>query len=214
MGSPVTETGRKDDEMQHEVTLSDFKMSKTPVTYQQYDAFCEITGRKKPRGYPRGNRPVTMVTWHDSNEFAKWMGCRLPTEAEFEYAARANTKTPFNTGEGITADQANFNGKKPYKDCEKGKNRKKTTDVGSFAPNAFGLSDMHGNIWEWTNDWYGEYDVADKLNPKGPDKGQRKVDRGGGFYDPAWRCRSACRGGGTPAGNKAIGIGFRLVKDQ
>lgn len=214
MGSPDDEEGRKDDEIQHEVTLSDFKMSKTPVTYQQYDAFCEITGRKKPQGYPRGNRPVTMVTWHDANEFAKWMGCRLPTEAEFEYAARANTKTPFNTGEGITADQANFNGEKPYKNCGKGKNRKKTTDVGSFAPNAFGLSDMHGNIWEWTNDWYGEYDVEDKLNPKGPDKGQRKVDRGGGFYDPAWRCRSACRGGGTPAGNKGIGIGFRLVKDQ
>jgi sulfatase modifying factor 1 len=129
------------------------------------------------------------------------MGCRLPTEAEFEYAARANTTTPFYTGDSLTSDQANFNGSKPL-------------PVGSFPPNAFGLYDMHGNIWEWCNDWYGKYDINDKLNPKGPDKGKLKVDRGGGFYDPAWRCRSACRGGGTPPGNRGKGISFRLVKSE
>jgi formylglycine-generating enzyme required for sulfatase activity len=73
---------------------------------------------------------------------------------------------------------------------------------------------MHGNIWEWTNDWYGEYNVDDKLNPKGPNTGTKKVDRGGGFYDPAWRCRSAYRAGGDPPVNRGTGISFRLVKDE
>jgi formylglycine-generating enzyme required for sulfatase activity len=142
------------------------------------------------------------------------MGCRLPTEAEREYAARANTTTPFYSGDCLTSEQANFNGKEPYINCEKSENRKKPLPVGSFAPNAFGLYDMHGNIWEWTSDWYGEYKVDDKLNPKGPDTGTNKVDRGGGFYDPAWRCRSAYRGGGTPPGNKGTGDSFRIVKDK
>jgi len=73
---------------------------------------------------------------------------------------------------------------------------------------------MHGNIWEWTNDWYGEYDVSEKMNPTGPEKGALKVDRGGAWYDPAWRCRSAYRGGGTPPGNWGDGISFRLVKSE
>ena len=73
---------------------------------------------------------------------------------------------------------------------------------------------MHGNIWQWTNDWYGEYNVNDTLNPKGPATGSKKVDRGGGFYDPAWRCRSAYRGGGTPPGNRGAGLSFRIVKNE
>jgi formylglycine-generating enzyme required for sulfatase activity len=213
MGSPVTEQGRKDDEVQHNVTLSDFKMSKYPITFEQYDLFCEATGRAKPWGFKRGNLPVSQVTWYDADAFAKWMGCRLPTEAEWEYAARANTSTPFYTGDCLTPEQANFNGNEPYTNCEKGKFRKEALPVGSFSPNAFGLYDMHGNIWEWTNDWYGDYNVNDKLNPKGPDNGNTKVDRGGGFYDPAWKCRSACRGG-TPPGNRGTGISFRIVKDK
>ncbi|MBE9510586.1 MAG: formylglycine-generating enzyme family protein, partial [Bacteroidetes bacterium] len=214
MGSPKDEEGRADDEIQHEVTLSAFKMSKYCVTYEQYDMFCEATGRSKPWGRERGNMPVTQVTWYDANAFAEWMGCRLPTEAEWEYAARANTTTPFNTGDCLTSGQANFNGNEPYINCEKSENRKKPLPVGSFPPNEFGLFDMHGNIWEWTNDWYGEYDVNNKKNPKGPDTGTKKVDRGGGFYDPAWRCRSACRGGGTPPGNRGAGLSFRLVKSE
>jgi formylglycine-generating enzyme required for sulfatase activity len=73
---------------------------------------------------------------------------------------------------------------------------------------------MHGNIWQWTNDWYGKYNIKDTLNPKGLTTGELKVDRGGGFYDPAWRCRSAYRGGGTPPGNKGTGDSFRVVKDK
>ena len=214
MGSPVNEQGRKEDEIQHIVTLRAFKMSKYCITYAQYDLFCEATGREKPWGFIRGNLPVSQVTWYDANAFAEWTGCRLPTEAEWEFAARANTNTPFYSGDCITSEQANFNGNEPYNNCEKSENRKKPLPVGSFAPNNFGLYDMHGNIWEWTNDWYGEYIIADKINPKGPEKGELKVDRGGAFYDPAWRCRSAYRGGGTPPGNRGTGDSFRVVKDE
>jgi formylglycine-generating enzyme required for sulfatase activity len=80
--------------------------------------------------------------------------------------------------------------------------------------NPFGLYDMHGNIWEWTSDWYGEYNVDDKLNPKGPSTGNKKVDHGGGFYDPAWRCRSAYRAGSDPPDNRGAGLSFRIVKDK
>lgn len=213
MGSLATEQGRKDDEIQHEVTLSAFKMSKYPVTFEQYDLFCDATGRKKTWGNVQGNHPVSQVTWYDANAFAEWMGCRLPSEAEWEYAARANTTTPFYTGDCLTTDQANFNGIEPYSKCEEGKFRSEVMPVGSFPPNAFGLYDMHGNIWEWTNDWYDEYDVNKKTNPKGPDTGTKKVNRGGGFYDPAWRCRSAYRAGGDPPENSGAGISFRIAKD-
>ena len=216
MGSPDDEKGRENDEIQHEVSLSSFKMSKYPVTIELYNLFCEATGRKKPwyGRNGRGNMPVSQVNWYDAKAFAGWMDCRLPTEAEWEYAARANTKTAFNTGDCLTSDQANFNGKKPYDKCNKGENREKPLAVGSFPPNAFGLYDMHGNIWEWCSDWYGEYDINEKLNPKGPDAGTRKVNRGGGWYDPAWRCRSAYRAGGDPPGNRGSGISFRLVKSE
>ena len=215
MGSPVTELERKDDEIQHEVTLSAFKMSKYCVTVEQYNLFCESTGRKKPWYGPYGqaNMSVSQVSWYDATAFAEWMGCRLPTEAEFEYAARANTTTPFYTGNCLTTDQANFNDDEPYSNCEKGINRKKPIPVGSFSPNAFGLYDMHGNMCEWTNDWYGEYNMDEKMNPKGPETGEIKVIRGGGFWNPGWRCRSACRAG-DPPGNRGAGLSFRIVKDE
>jgi len=202
MGSPVTERGRKDDEIQHQVTLSAFKMSKYCITIAQYDAFCEATGRKKPWGFKRGNMPVSQVSWYDAKAFAEWMGCRLPTEAEREYATRANTTTPFYTGDSLTLDQAYFNNKSGME----------AKPVGSFLPNAFGLYDMHGNMIEWTNDWYGEYNIHEKINPKGPETGEIKVFRGGGFWLPGWKCRSACRAG-DPPGNKGAGLSFRIVKD-
>lgn len=213
MGSPSSEKGRKDDEIQHQVTLSAFKMSKYTITVEQYDLFCEATGRTKPGASVRGNYPVSRVTWYDAAAFAEWVGCRLSTEAEWEYAARANTTTPFYTGDCLTSDQANFNGQEPYTNCEKGEFRKEALPVGSFSPNAFGLYDMHGNMCEWTNDWYGEYNIDKKMNPKGPETGEIKVIRGGGFWNPGWRCRSACRVG-DPPGNRGAGLSFRIVKDE
>lgn len=215
MGSQITEQERKDDEIVHEVTLHGFKMSKYPITNDQYDLFCEVTGRDKPRGREKGDFPVSQVTWYDADAFAKWMGGRLPTEAEWEYAARANTTTPFYTGNCLTSDQANFNGKEPYLNCKKSEKRGNPLPVGSFSPNAFGLYDMHGNIWEWTNDWYGQYEIDNKSNPKGPDNGETKVIRGGGWRNSASECRSAYRGdGGLFPGVKGAGIGFRIVKDK
>jgi formylglycine-generating enzyme required for sulfatase activity len=203
MGSPVTEQGRKEDEIQHKVTLSAFKMSKYCITFAQYDVFCEATGRVKPWGFKRGNMPVSQITWYDAQAFAGWMGCRLPTEAEREYAARANTTTPFYTGDSLTLDQAYFNNN----------SGREAKPVGSFPPNAFGLYDMHGNMGEWCSDWFGEYNIDEKMNPKGPETGKIKVIRGGGFWLPAWRCRSACRGG-DPQGNRGAGLSFRIVKDE
>jgi formylglycine-generating enzyme len=216
MGSPSSEKGRKEDEIQHQVTLSAFKMSKCTVTFEQYDLFCEATGRNKPRARKRGNLPVSQVTWYDAAAFAEWMGCRLPTEAEWEYATRANTTTPFYTGDCLSSEQANFNGKEPYTNCKKSENRGRPLPVGSFPPNAFGLYDMHGNILEWCNDWYGEYDIEDTLNPKGPETGENKVYRGGGWREPAWECRSAYRGRGTGLypGTRGQGISFRIVKSE
>jgi len=216
MGSPEDEEGRGDDEIQHEVTLSAFKMSKYCITIEQYNLFCDATGRKRP-WYGRnsgGKMPVSQVSWYDAQAFAKWMGCRLPTEAEWEYAARANSTTAFNTGDYLTAEQANIDGSKPHNNGQKSENRKRLLPVGSFPPNGFGLYDMHGNIWQWCNDWYGEYKINNKLNPKGPETGTRKVNRGGGWYDPAWRCRSAYRAGGDPPGNRGPGMSFRLVKGE
>jgi formylglycine-generating enzyme required for sulfatase activity len=203
MGSPKNEKERKDDEIQHKVTLSAFKMSKYCITYDQYDKFCEATGRKKPWGFKRGNMPVSQITWYDADAFAKWMGCRLPTEAEREYAARANTTTPFYTGDSLTLDQAYFNNT----------SGREAKPVGSFPPNAFGLYDMHGNIGELCSDWYSEYDLKDTSNPKGPETGGQKVLRGGGFWVSAQECRSASRVG-VPPGNRGAGISFRIVKDK
>jgi len=213
MGSPVTEQGRNKDETQHKVTLSAFKMSKYCITFEQYDAFCEATGRTKPWGFKRGNMPVSQITWYDAQAFAEWMGCRLPTEAEWEYAARANTTTPFNTGDSLTSDQAYFGVEESNATSKNDIKRMEALPVGSFPPNAFGLYEVHGNIGEWCNDWYGEYNLKKKLNPKGPENGQQKVLRGGGFWVSAEKCRSACRVS-VPPGNRGAGMSIRLVKDE
>ena len=213
MGSPENEEERTSDEgPQHQVTLSGFKMSKYEVTFDQYDAFCEATGQSKPsdEGWGRGNRPVINVSWHDATEFAQWMGCRLPTEAEWEYACRAGKSTPFNTGDCLSTAQANYNGNYPYSNCIKGSYLERIQPVGSYAPNAWGLYDMHGNVWEWCSDWYSEFSSASQTNPPGPVSGWDKVLRGGSWIADGSSCRSAQRLS-CDHFDRDCGIGFRLV---
>ena len=199
MGSPQSEWGEWDNETQHQVTLSAFKISKYQITFEQYDMFCEATGREKPKDtcvWGRGKRPVINVSWDDAAAFAEWMGCRLPTEAEWEYACRAGTTTPFNTGDSITTSQAHFN-------------NLQTMPVGSFAPNEWGLYDMHGNVWEWCSDWYGPYSSGSQTNPKGPSSGSFRINRGGSWGLDESFCRSAIRG--MSPGGPSDEIGIRLV---
>jgi len=215
MGSPLHEINRYKDEIQHQVTLGSFKMSKYEITFDQYKLFCDATGREKPSdgGLGRGNSPVKMVSWFDADAFSKWMGCRLPTEAEWEYACRSGTKTPFNTGDNLTTEQANYDGNHPYNNNTKGEYHRSPLTVGSFAPNAWGLYDMHGNVNEWCSDWYGEYSTSAQTNPKGPSSGPYRVYRGGSWGNYAEDCRTARRNIGYPDGCNGA-IGFRLVSSE
>lgn len=212
MGSPANEPGRQSDEDLIQITIAAFKMAKYEITFAQYDLFCEETGRTKPKDntWGRENRPVINVNWVDAVAFAKWLGCRLPTEAEWEYACKAGSDTPFNTGNNLTTDQANYDGNYPYNGNVTGSYRQKTSPVGSFAPNPWGLHDMHGNVWEWCSNWYGDYPNAPANNPQGPTEGQVKIYRGGSWGSDAEVSRSAYRNHLNP-NNKSDFIGIRLV---
>jgi len=210
----------------HQVTIAkNFSLSQTEVTFSDYDKFAKATGRKLPKdkGRGRGNRPVINVTWFYAKAYARWLSeqtgerYRLPTEAEWEYAARAGTTTPFNTGDCIGTDQANYNGNYPLKGCNKsGFFRQKTVAVGNFQANAFGLQDMHGNVWEWTEDcWHGGYTDAPNdgrawLEGAGAECGRRVV-RGGSWNLYAMDMRSANRLR-LPADGASFNIGFRIAR--
>jgi formylglycine-generating enzyme required for sulfatase activity len=160
MGSPADEQERFDDETQHEVTISrPFYMGVTEVTQEQYEA---VMGNN-PSRFKGDKNPVETVSWNDAMEFCKKLSARtnktvrLPTEAQWEYACRAGTATPFHTGATISTDEANYDGNSTYGDGPKGEDRLKTIAVASFKPNAFGLYDTHGNVWEWCPDWHADY---------------------------------------------------------
>ena len=192
-------------------------MGRYEITQAQYEA---IMG-KNPANFKGSNRPVEKVSWNDTKEFCKKLSkktgrnYRLPSEAEWEYACRAGTTTPFYFGETITADLVNYNGYFPYGDAPEGKDRRQTTDVGSFPPNAFGLYDMHGNVREWCEDsWHGNYNGA-------PTDGSPWIDnndndnfplllRGGSWIGISSDCRSAFRHLNLPAGIDDY-VGFRVV---
>ncbi len=223
MGSPDGEAGRYDDESLHEVTLTQpFAMGRYPVTFAQWDA-CVTDGgcthNPSDEGWGRGSRPVINVSWQDVQDYIHWLNEKtghiygLPTEAQWEYAARAGSSTPFWFGNTITTDQANYDGNYPYNEGAKGELRGKTLPVASFEANPFGLYDMHGNVWEWVNDWYdkGYYKTSPANNPENRKSGSGRVIRGGCWNDGAGYLRSAYRYWNIPD-SRYRSLGFRLMR--
>lgn len=217
MGSPMDEPERCSDEGQHHVKLTKaFYIGKFEVTQLQYRTLMN----DNPSKFGGDKLPVENVSWYEAQRFLKklsdktGMKFRLPSEAEWEYACRAGTKTAFNTGTTIDSDIANYDATKPYANGIIGVYLKRTAEVGSYAPNAFGLYDMHGNVWEWCNDIYDEdyYKKSPLLDPKGPAEGKPKVIRGGAWDTYAYKCRSAYRNHRWPKADESI-VGFRVVMD-
>jgi formylglycine-generating enzyme required for sulfatase activity len=231
MGSPEGE-GYDSEKPQHQVTVPPFFMSKFQITQAQWRAIASRTDLKVERDLDPNpayfkdredsdRRPVEQVSWYDAVEFCQRLSkqtgkeYRLPSEAEWEYACRAGTTTPFHFGETITTDLANYNGNYTYASEPKGKYREETTPVGSFPPNAFGLYDMHGNVWEWCADtWHDDYEGAPTDGSawiQGGDDNRSPL-RGGVWYYGPGNCRSAYRVGLIGERDDVNdGIGFRLV---
>ena len=242
MGSPEDEAWRSEDEAQHTVTVSDFYMSIYELTQAEYQ---EIMG-ENPSTFSGDDLPVENVSWLDAIRYCNarsqkegltpaysidgqtvtWNrsadGYRLPTEAEWEYACRAGTVTPFHTENSISAEEANYYGHYPYEiednyfsqenlTTKPGEYRQTTVAVDSFSPNPWGLYNMHGNVGEWVWDYYGAYDTETPDNPTGAVTGTLRVYRGGGWNDFAKNMRSAYRA--TLAEDKgSFNIGIRLVR--
>ncbi|MDR2516737.1 MAG: SUMF1/EgtB/PvdO family nonheme iron enzyme [Spirochaetaceae bacterium] len=232
MGSPANEPQRNNHEgPQHQVTVSTFYMGKYEVTQREWR---EVMGNN-PSGFRGDNLPVENLSWNDAVEYCNWRsrreglipaytingtdvrwnrsanGYRLPAEAEWEYACRAGTRGPFSTGNNITTGQANYNGNGPYNNNARGVYRGRTVNAGRFAPNAWGLYDMHGNVYEWCWDWYGAYTSEAQTNPAGPSAGSTRVNRGGSWGRGAQNARSAGRYGNDPS-YRFRNLGLRLVR--
>ncbi|HBB32241.1 MAG TPA: hypothetical protein DDZ80_23625 [Cyanobacteria bacterium UBA8803] len=228
MGSPEDEHQRSSTESpQHTVTLKSFFLGKYPVTQAQWKAVASLPqiNRKlnpDPSGFKGENRPVERVSWYDAVEFCDRLSqktgrhYRLPSEAEWEYACRAGTTTPFHFGETITPELANYDCNYAYRAGVKGVYRQETTPVGSFGvANAFGLYDMHGNVWEWCADqWHENYEGAPTdgsawLDDNDNDN-QRHLLRGGSWFNDPRGCRSACRLNFDAAVFRNYYFGFRV----
>tara|TARA_Y100000588_G_C14219750_1_gene910484 strand:+ start:136 stop:1182 length:1047 start_codon:yes stop_codon:yes gene_type:complete len=222
MGSPENEEGRFDDEgpVRHVSVRQPFAIGKYEVTFAEWDACVSAGGcngyrpsdRRRPsdRGWGRGNRPVMNVSWKDTQSYTSWLSrktghaYRLPSEAEWEYAARAGTTTPYHFGNTISSSQANY---------DTSDNEGKTVPVGSYPANAFGLHDVHGNVYEWAEDcWNESYAGAPSdTNVWKVGDCSRRVLRGGSWYDLPRSVRSADRIGSDLEG-RASSAGFRIVR--
>jgi len=212
MGSPTSEEGRNDDETQHRVRLTKgFWLGKYPVTQKQWQS---VMG-SNPSKFKGDDCPVEEVSWDDCQVFIKnvnaALGCgaRLPTEAEWEYACRAGTTTAYFWGNALNGDRANCDGNYPCGTKTKGPYLARTTPVGTYEANPWGLCDIHGNVCEWCADRYGDYPTGSVVDPQGPASGVDRVLRGGCWVSNARNCRSAHRGGDYP-GDRSYFYGFRL----
>jgi formylglycine-generating enzyme required for sulfatase activity len=231
MGAPTTEAQSRDNERpQHPVEINNpFWMGKYPVTQAQWRVLAAMSRinrdlKANPSNFKGDEHPVEQVSWLDAVEFCQRLSVytgrayRLPSEAEWEYACRAGTTTPFHFGKSITPDLANYEGNQTYANGPKGKNRGKTTPVGGFGvANDFGLYDMHGNVWEWCEDhWHGSYNDAPKDGRAWLDNDDRsdgtaaRLLRGGSWGIIPGNCRSASRGSSYARDEFNI-IGFRVV---
>lgn len=211
MGSPADERSRQDTELLARESMIPYRFAigTREVTYEQWDA-CVDAGGCRPAadpGWGRGKRPVVNISWGDAQDYVTWLSLqtgheyRLPTEREWEYAARAGASTPFSFGSSVNPQQANFNGKYGYGDAS-GLYRGRTTPVASFAPNAFGLFDMHGNVWEWTSECW-QQEQADACGAR--------VLKGGAWNTGGWRLRAGHRIAGN-AEARDFDNGFRVAR--
>ena len=205
LGSPASEKVRRTDETQHEVTLTKpYYMGKCEVNQEQWEG---VMGNNPSKGAIGAKLPVTNVSWEDCQDFIKKLNAktngafRLPTEAEWEYACRAGTTTVYSVGDSITKADAN------YGDGLDGQIK----SLGSYKPNAFGLYDMHGNVCEWCEDWYGDYPTGSVTDPRGPGTGEYRVLRGGSFCNDVSLARSSYRYNYIPTG-RSFDLGLRLAR--
>jgi uncharacterized protein (TIGR02996 family) len=233
MGSPEDEEGREEDEgPQHEVTLSrPFWLRVHPVTQAQYEQVMGTNpswfssqgpGNAKVEKQDTRSFPVEQVSWEDAAAFCRTLSeraaeqehrrvYRLPTEAEWEYACRGGiSSTPFSFGHSPSLTQANFDGTDPGGGAAAGPSPRRPTPVGSYPPNAFGLFDMHGNVWEWCADRDEPYPYGAITDPTGRSKGSCRVIRGGAWSHSGWNCRAAARSRCEPA-RRDCDLGFRVA---
>ena len=208
-----------DEGPRHAVELGAFLIGKYEVTQRQWEAVmgdrpAYFQGGRLPPGVDSGSLPIEQVSWHDATEFCSRLGLRLPTESQWEYAARADTTTAFSFGPSITPELANYDGNTVYCEGQTGEFRRRTVAVDSFDPNPFGLHNVHGNVYEWCEDVHDpgfyETEAANGPDPVATSGSERRVARGGCFFNHARLCRSSERGP-VPPDTRISHVGFRVV---